>query len=433
MLAILWSYRLVIAAALIACLLGGAVTFTTASPRYLAKSRVVLEIAKPDPITGAVVNSKQLEAYINTQARMITGLQVAATAVENLGWTTDPELQAIYSMNPPENGQSLLEWVARRVAANTTVAIVPETNILEIGYRGDSPEVAVAGALAIRDAYIQINTATLRNSAQERVAAIEQQISGTRARITELDASKAALERETGVILSDEGDDIENAGLGELSRRLTLPTPARASYGITPGEQLLMQLDAAIASASRTLGPNNPQLQGLMQQRSVVLARVAAARAHRGAVTDTTTLASVALQAKMAEISSQRVDATRLRMVQDESVVARADYNTLAQRLGEARQLSRVSSVGLTPVGTSELPKRPEFPRPELVFGGTGAIGGFVGVLLALLMEFFNRRVRSKLDLAHACRAPVLMTVRRVRRRRRLTVAPMASVAVPAE
>jgi len=414
---ILWSHRLTVLVALFSCMLGGIYTLTQATPRYRATSRVVLEIVRPDPITGAVVGSRQVDAYMNSQARMITDIQVAARAIENLGWPDDPDMQSAYSARPASDLRSFIEWAATSVAQRTSVSRVPETNILEIAYYADSPQSAGLVVEALRDAYIEASAATIREAAGEQAERIDDQVKRVQARLDELNGQKANMERQTRVMISESGSDFENRSLGALARGSTQVARAKPGAGFTLSEQRLLQLDMAIAASSASLGPNNPNLQSLLQQRAVVAAQVAETRRRQGLSTDAQSLASLALSSKMSQVTAQRLDVTNLRMLQDEINLRRAEYNDLVERRGAAREISRAARASLTPVGGAEVPTDAYYPRPALILGGTGAIGLIVGALLALLREFLDRRVRSAADLTQTIPAPLLLSLPRVGRK----------------
>ena len=81
---IIWAYRVIVLAFLGACLLGSVVFVQVAKPRYEAASRVMLDIVKPDPVTGQVISSPFVRAYTKTQIELVQDYQVAARVVDNL-------------------------------------------------------------------------------------------------------------------------------------------------------------------------------------------------------------------------------------------------------------------------------------------------------------------------------------------------------------
>src|SRR4029079_14918618 len=92
---ILWARAPRIAACTIFTFLGGLVVTLVVQPGYEATARVMLNILKPDPITGTVRNM-DLGAYIDTQRELIKDYRVTAPIVAALNWETDPQKIAQY-------------------------------------------------------------------------------------------------------------------------------------------------------------------------------------------------------------------------------------------------------------------------------------------------------------------------------------------------
>lgn len=417
LLMILWSRRLVILAAMTSSLLGGIFVLNTALPVYRATSRVVLEIVKPDPITGAVVGTKQFEAYVSSQMSLIRDYQVAGRAVERLGLADSPEMQFTYALRPSSDGRSFPEWIAERVIRKTSVSLLRDTNVLEISYRADTPDGAAAGAAALRDAYAEAQAALQRDGARGQLESLDKVTPVVRERLRQLEARKIELERETGVMLTDTGSDMDNDGLSQLTAAPPRAAKPKAVAGLLPTEKELLRLDMTIASATASLGPNNPQLQAMMQRRAALAAQIGSQRSLTSstAVVDLATLVSPGLRSKMEKIIDQRVDATRVRMLQDELNLQRTVHNNLLATGARLQELSRLSNGAVRPLSDITVPTRPEFPRPEVIIPGTIVLGLLASSFVVLLFEFLNRRVRSLADLSPSARAPILIRVPRGR------------------
>ncbi len=144
-----------ILAAFFACLLGGIIVIVISAPRYMATARVVLDYIRPDPETGVVVPSKMLDLYINSQIRLIRDYDVAGPAVEALGWLDDPDIQSAYASVATGATGDIRTWLASQIMASTNARMVEDSNILEISYVGQEPDVAEAVVEALRQSYIQ--------------------------------------------------------------------------------------------------------------------------------------------------------------------------------------------------------------------------------------------------------------------------------------
>src|SRR5688572_25347725 len=121
---ILWAYRLMIAA-LSVLAFGGALAFVQlAHPRYEAQSRVMLDIVKPDPVTGQVISSPFVRAYTKTQIELVKDYQVAGRVVENLGWATNPGIQNWYKNREKGTDLEFKQWAAQQIVDGTSAALI---------------------------------------------------------------------------------------------------------------------------------------------------------------------------------------------------------------------------------------------------------------------------------------------------------------------
>jgi uncharacterized protein involved in exopolysaccharide biosynthesis len=93
---ILWAHRLITVAATVCSVIGAVVVIMIVPPRYETSSRVMLNLLKPDPVTGEFVASKAVQTYVATQVELIKDYRVAGQVVDELGWQSDPALIAQY-------------------------------------------------------------------------------------------------------------------------------------------------------------------------------------------------------------------------------------------------------------------------------------------------------------------------------------------------
>ena len=64
---ILWARKWVIMGATVSCLIGALIVAMILPPRWEAHSRVMLDLVKPDPVTGQVIQTASTRAYVATQ------------------------------------------------------------------------------------------------------------------------------------------------------------------------------------------------------------------------------------------------------------------------------------------------------------------------------------------------------------------------------
>lgn len=412
---IIWAYRIVIVAATVSCVLGAIIVVALVPPRYEANSRVLLNLLKPDPVTGQVIAGAATRAYIATQRELIKDYSVAGQVVDDLGWLSDPNLMAQYQNRGAGDERDFRRWASQRIIDGTEASVVEGSNILEITYKGNSPAAARAIADGVRKAYIDASLNFRRDEANRNADWYAQQAEKARTMLTAAEAAKTAYEKENGIVLGADNRDVDSARLSALAAQAgTSPVVPLMSPGVSQAALQLNQIDNAIAQASKTLGPNHPDLIQLRNQR-VLVAQLAAqeqaaSRAAAGAAAASAHALDRAVSAQKSRVIAQRDKVERLMQLQSEVDLRREQFNKTAGRSAELRQQAAVADTGLTPLGSAITPQKPVFPNKPLIIGGSIALGGAIGLLVALLLELINRRVRGVEDL-RALDAPLLGVV----------------------
>lgn len=407
---ILWARRWIIIAATAGCFLAALLTIQILPARYEAKSRVMLELLKPDPVTGQVIANNFARTYMITQSELIRDYRVTGAVVDALGWTSSPQLLARYNETGRNQNIDFRRWLAQIVAEGTKVTPVEGSNILEIAYTTSDPTAAATVADAIRSAFIEQSVSFKRESAAETADWFDSQVVKLRDQLTAADSRKTAFERVNRIVLQDDNTDTESTRLKALAS--TAPLAGTLSPGVpppSPAAATLAQLDARIATESQALGPNHPTIQDLKRQRAALAATVAQ---ERSAVAPSITGQSVAGQvaAQTSKVMAQRNKVEQARRLGADVAVLRDQYAKTAARAAEMRQQAESSESGLTLLGSAVTPESPSFPNVPLVLFGSFGFGLGLGVLSALITEMLSRRVRGVEDLA-ATGAPVIIVV----------------------
>lgn len=111
---ILWARRWLTVSAVVFTLFGAVIAILIVPPRYEAVSRVMLNILKPDPVTGIVIGGPAARTYITTQTELIKDYGVAETVVDQLNWASSPDAVTMYQ-NSGNNDVDIRRWLAGRI------------------------------------------------------------------------------------------------------------------------------------------------------------------------------------------------------------------------------------------------------------------------------------------------------------------------------
>jgi len=409
---ILWGRRLFVLAPTVATLIGGVVVIMTFPPRYEATNRIILDIIKPDPVTGFQVSDKMYDAYISSEINMLRNDDVTGRVVEAMGWLENPDMVAAWQ-SAPDKGDDLRRWAGRRLSFGIGADMVTDTNVMEIKFQSTAPELAKLVADNIRTSFIEASIAQTRDSARASATNLSAQAEQERERLVELQQIKANLERETGLMVGEGGVTDADKDLLEVAR--SAPIHAKQRYVTQDDSQALrnqlQNIDSSIVAAGRTLGPNNPMMVEMQRRRDYIAAQLAGV--HPADPVETLTQKRLAAVETLARSSANRLTSVSdktlaLRLVQDEINRRRTLFNKVAARAGQQLEISNVSDANLTPIGQTVVKPAPVFPNFALILGGCGVLGLMVGSLLALIIESLARRVRIADDLRTALEAPLL-------------------------
>ncbi|KQR88061.1 Wzz/FepE/Etk N-terminal domain-containing protein [Sphingomonas sp. Leaf343] len=408
---ILWARRWIVIAATAGCFLAALLTIQLLPTRYEAKSRVMLELLKPDPVTGQVIASNFARTYMSTQAELIRDDRVTGAVVDSLGWTNSPQLLASYNAAVPDRSMDFRRWLGQIISANTKVTPVEGSNILEITYTGNDPQSAAAVADAVRAAYVDQSVAFKRESAGGTANWFDTQLVKLRGQLTAAEARKTAFEKANNVVIQDDNTDTESNRLKALATSATagpLVTPA-AALPPSPNAAALAQLDARIVSESQALGPNHPTIQDMKRQRTALAQTVAQERTAAPTINTGPSIAGQ-VAAQTNKVISQRNKVEEARRLGADVAVVRDQYVKTAARAADLRQQAESNDSGLTLLGSAVTPERPSFPNVPLILIGSFLFGLALGVLSAVITEMLSRRVRGVEDLA-STGAPVIVVV----------------------
>lgn len=399
---ILWARRVLIGGCTLGLFLAGVVAVMVMPKKYEATTRVMLDVIKPDPVTGAMINNAFARAYTRTQSELIKDYRVTGNAVDLLGWANDPARTASYNARSASDTRDLRRYLADQLAANTEAGMIEGSNILVIQYTAPEPETAQKAADALRRAYEEQSLALKRESAARNADWFDGQVSKLREQLASAEERKVAYERANNIVLADDATDTETARLRALTAQAAVQGASAPTVAPPTASQLqLAQLDASIAQARETLGPNHPQIQALNRQREAVAKNAAEERAAVQDALRAATPPSLTGQvdAQKARVMQQREKVEALRRMQADVGVLRDQYTKSAARAADLRQESESNETGLTLLAPATVPEEPASPNTMMILFGALAAGLGLGLVSAVLLELFSRRVRGIEDL----------------------------------
>ena len=400
---ILWARKLLILGATLFCLAGGLAATMLVAPRWKAEAHVYLNLIKPDPVTGEILG-QAARTYVATQIKLIGDYTVTGLAVDKLGWLSDPQLIDQYEHRSKADTRDFRHWLAQIISDRAKADIDDGSNILNITYTASNPDEAKAGAAAVTQAYLDTSLAFKRAEANKNADWFALQGQKVKAQLIAAQTAETDFERENGVVMQDDKIDIDSARLTALAAR------DDATAMDTGGGSLQAQLadvDAQIRQASETLGPNHPQLIALREKRAAITALLGQASSFNPSAAGAARIAR-----QKAEVIANRGKLSKLRILQTEVDILQDQYNKTVGREADFRQQAAIADAGVSALGSPSVPQAPTFPNKPLIIAGSFGLGLVFGILVALLIELLDRRVRGPEDLNAALGLPVLAVLK---------------------
>ncbi len=424
---ILIARRLIILLTLLMALVVAVVVCLVLRPKYPATARVLLDVIKPDPVSGQMITSSFVRGYTKTQTELITDYRVAGDVVDRLGWANNPALVADYDKNN-DGTADFRRYEAQNIIDATDAQLVEGSNILEITYKGGNPILAKNVVTALRAAFIDASLRLRTDAAGKTADWYVDQAAKAQAALAGAEGKKSDFERVNGIVMAPGGADSETMKLEQMQSSLL---SARGSIGLVGGraatspqvealKQQLNALDDAMVQASQKLGTSHPTYIALVERRKVLVEQLAretaAARSGTGDAPSAVSAATMArlesdLAAQKEKVLGLKVKLDELAQLQREVDLRKSQYERAAERTANLKLEADVSETGLVPLGDAAVSGTPTFPNKPLILG-LGAVAGLgLGIAIAIIAELVSRRVRGPEDLAQAAGAAVMAVI----------------------
>jgi chain length determinant protein EpsF len=412
--------------------------------QYTATSSVVVD-AKPDPVTGANgMMALAMEAYVTTQADVVSSERVAQKVVKVLKLDQSAEFQKKWRDKTNGRGDISI-WIADYLLKKLVVQqgngnATHPTNIIGIAVRW--PDAKLAADLANAFAQVAIDT-----NIELKVELAKQYsnwfIQRSRELHAELEAKQQRLsefQKTSGLTATDEKLDVENERLNELSTALvamqgqrqdsqsrqrqvagnneTLPEVLQSPLIATLKDDL-SDAEAKQADIVGRLGRNHPDYQAAAAAVDSLHRRIAQETAKIAASLDTTAHVNVRRESELrSALDEQKKRVLDLKQKHDEATVLANDVTAVQsaldavnQRLAQSNLDSQTQQSNVVQLTSASVPTEPSSPKLLLNL----ALGMFLGVCMgigaAMFLESRDARIRDDAQLVGLLGVPLLAKI----------------------
>jgi polysaccharide biosynthesis transport protein len=425
----------IIALAFISTIAGAAGIMLVVPPRYDATATASIDPGQVDPVTGQSSGSALVKMIQGNMVALAQSQRVATEVVKRLNLARDPNMASAYQGSKSRDRMSIEEWIASEFLLKGVEAKFAEgANVLSIKYKTRSPTQAAAIANTFMSAFVD-NAVELKTSAAQQTARwFEPQMEKIQAELKIAREKLGKFQRENNLVAVKDGNDTEGSQLSAVTNELSnarsqlvllqsqtgdASATAKKNLSLLPDSPTLVAIKGNLATVTAEIGKlrgevgeNNPKLVNMLSTK----------RSLESQITTEVAARSKALQEQIQFLEKSRADQQQ-RMI---AVQSRRDELTGLQRevearqeqvdnatkvAGQARLQSRLSFANISILDNATPPSSAAFPKLFVVMALAIGAGGALGVILALLAEAFDRRIRVTSDLEYAAGAPLLGTL----------------------
>ena len=404
--------------------------------QYKATTSVIVDLKSADPIYGVMPQAMISSAYIATQVDVITSDRVAQRVVKLLKIDQLPSATEQWQKEGKGKG-NLVQFLANALQKKLDVKPSKESNVISIEYKGLDPNFAAGVANAFAQAYLDVNLELKVDPAKQYASWFNERTIELRKEVEKAQTKVSTYQKENGIVATDERLDYENARLAELSSQIANAQAAKAdtssrekqaSGNTSASQDVLMnpviqalradiiRQEAKLKELSSRFGKNHPEYQSVQSElnelKNKLQAEMKQVATSMGSANNANTQREAEIRQAL-EIQKKRV--LELRLQRDEFSVIQKDlenaqraYDLVTQRLSQTNLESQTQQTNVMVLTLADPPSEAASPNIILNTLLSVFVGGLLSIVVALIMELTNRKVRSTDDFVQNFGIPVL-------------------------
>jgi len=379
-----------------------------------------------------LVLPQERASYMQTQLDIITSEKVARKVVQDLQLAQRPMARKAAEEVGKDGGSiddKLIEGLLNDLKVDTS-----QSSIIRVSYSSREPRLSADVANAFAKAYIDTTLELRVEPTQKAAAWFAEQLKVLRANLEEAQAKLTEYHQRQGIVSADERGDLESTRLAALSEQFGKAqeqssewksreeqTRTLATRGESPERMTeirdnpfiqklkedLLHGEAKLQELSANYGVNYPQYQRQVAENRSLKEKLDSEVSKVVAGIQTS-----ARQSRQREMESRRaMDAQRERVLglkenRNELTVLRRNvesaeraYDTAMQRSVVSQVDSRANQANVMVLNPAVVPRKHSSPKIRLNIALSIVVGTILGIVMVMLLELVDRRVRSRNDL----------------------------------
>ncbi len=403
---------------------------------YTSTAAVLVDVKSPDPIAGIVFPGMTSPSYMATQVDVIQSDRVSQHVVRALRLDESEPMREKWREGTKGVGNFQI-WLADVLRKSLDVKPSRESNVITVAYKSADPKFATALANAYAQAYIDVSLELRVEPAKQYGRFFDERAKQLRAKVESARAKVSAFQKDKGLVGADERFDVESARLNELSTQyvalqaVNAESSGRQAQVRNSSEQLqdvitnpvignlkfdLSRQESRLKELRERLGENHPNVREAQASVDETRQRVASETARvGGGVGVTNAINQSRLDKVRASLDAQRLKVLKLKDARDGLSVLVSDldsaqraYDAVIARSNQTELESRTTQTNVYVLNPASEPTLPASPRVTLNMLLALFIGTLLAVGAAMLMELFDRRVRSAGEVVQLLDIPLL-------------------------
>jgi len=379
-----------------------------------------------------LVNAEQKISYLETQTDIITSDRVARKVVQDPQIARSPVAEKAVQDEAKKGGSTedkLIESLLKELKVDKS-----QSSVIRVSFSSSDPRFSADVANAFAKAYIDTMLELRVEPTRDAAAWFDEQLKTLRAHLEDAQTKLTDYHQRRGIVSADERVDDESTRLAVLSDQVvraqeqTFQWKSRAQQareflerGGSPDrlpdvldnpfiqrlKENLLHGEAKLQELGTHYGPNYPQYQRQVSENHSLREKLDAEMRKIVAGIESSSRQSRQREADSRKaMATQRVRVLELKEGRNELTVLRRNvesaeraYDTAMQRFVESQIDSRASQTNVTVLNPAVAPRKHSRPKITLNIALAVVVGTMLGIGVVMLMEMFDRRVRSRSDL----------------------------------
>jgi len=418
------------------CMVVTAIFLSVILPKkYRATSAIIVNYKYTDPITGATIPPQLMPGYMATQVDIISSNNIALEVVEQLKLDQNKELVEKFQDETPLGEAELKNQMADYLLKGLYVLPSRTSNIIEMTYKNESPELAANVANGFADAFIKKSIEFTVNPSRNAASFYTNQIEVLKKNLEKANQEFSDYQQKNNIVNMDGSLDVETSRMNDLSQQLVLAqsqlvesqsrqsnvsrnnedAPDIATNSVVQGLRSQLTLaEAKLAEVETNFDKNHPEfIAAKTQIDQLNQALKTQIKSATKTVSGNTSIFAQreyeirnALNIQKQKVLSLNDKRSKLKILEQAVSAAQQAYNTASQKFTQNNFEGESNQSNITILNRAISPTSAYFPNLKINILAAMLAGLFFSIAYVIGRELLDRRIRSLEDLESILEEP---------------------------